>query len=396
MKHQYSTDGFLKKSLQWLTDTIVDAYVIIFSNKQEYKEYPEPRSILFITLGHLGDALILSYVFPLIHSRYPNAHIDVLTGEWSKPILVTNPYVRKIIIYNHFRQNRAEISFLKKIKDQINSSRAALKIIRSQNYDISIEGRISHPNGNLLCYRGKVNRRIGFGSGGFGSLLTDEISFPERTNFHMLEAILCELQKIGINKTFTTIIPYFYTPREIAPKEHPLKALFNIAFIILNPETGKKVSLNRSMSKEFWLKIIQNILNNTNYHIVICGTSQKSNGLFDYISLHLPKSKNRIVNAVQKLSLEEFFLLSKYSKVALTLDSLAAHMCTINCHTISFYKNCIGTLFFPIPNKKAFIIHNTFLSRDSEIHPNIRTSFIKDIESEDTYELVKEIITKLF
>lgn len=389
MKHQYSTIGFLKRSIQLITDFFVDLF-IKFYKKDIPEKFAEPQRILIIALGHLGDVLILSYIFPLIKTRFPHAQLDILTGEWCQPVLKNNPYIDNIIFYNHTRQIRANIPIWKKVILHWKSSVSAQKIITSKKYNLSIEGRISHPNGNLICYRSNITRRIGFGSGGFGSLLTDEVLFPQKKNFHMLEAILEEIKKIGINTSLSTLKPYYFFSEEILQKKHPFDAYFSDDFIILHSETGKKEKLNRTMGKEFWLKIMRIILQYNNYKIIICGTSNRSKELFEYFALKIANSKERIINAVQKLTIDEFCILSKYAQVALTLDSFAAHMCAINCNTISFYKNCIGTLFFPISNKKAVVIHNIISSQSAEIHPNIRNYYVNEIESEVTFELIEK------
>lgn len=389
MKHQYATSGFLQRSLQLITDFVVDLFLKLL-NKKTKEKYKEPQRILLVSLGHLGDVLILSYIFPLIKSHFPNSQLDILVGEWCQPLLKKNPYINNIIIYNHSRQNRADIPIWEKVILHWKSSVNAIRTITSQKYDLSIEGRISHPNGNLICYRGNIQRRIGFGSGGFGSLLTDEVLFPHKENFLMLEAILEEIKKIGINTTLSSIRPYYFIPNEILKKEHTFSTNINDTYIIVHPETGKKDGLNRTIRKEFWLKIVQIILNNTNFKIFLCGTSNKSIELFEYLVCNMTDSNDRIINTIQKLTIDEFCMLSKYAKVALTLDSFAAHICAIYCDTISFYNNCIGTLYFPISNRKATVIHNYLSSQEAKVHFNIYDYYVKNIESSDSIKIIEK------
>ncbi|MCW9064863.1 MAG: hypothetical protein OQJ78_01095, partial [Ignavibacteriaceae bacterium] len=344
MKHQYRTKGFWKKSIQQFVDFFIDLYAKIFVDKNVSEEYEYPQNILFISLGHLGDALIGSYLFPLIRERYPNAQIDVLAGEWCKPVLQNNPYVRKLIYFNHFRMNRSEISWWKKIRIHIMSSRSTLKIICSQHYNLSIEGRISHPNGNLFCYRGNIKRRIGFGSGGFGSLLTEEVPLSAGPDCHFLQAELEALKKIGINKKLEDIRPYFFISEKLAKEKHPFESYFRESFLVIHPESGYPL---RMMSEEFWLSIIKKILEIGGNKIFLCGTSTKSIELYNFLLSNIPNAKENIINTVQRLSIDEFYLLTEHAKLAITIESLPSHLCSINCKTISFYKDGAGSLFFP-------------------------------------------------
>ena len=138
------------------------------------------------------------------------------------------------------------------------------------------------------------------------------------------------------------------------------------------------------------------MLKNTKYKIIVCGTSQKSSEFFEFIKSNSIEGKTRVLNAVQKLSLDEFFLLSQNAITAITVDSLAAHFCAINCNTISFYKNGFGALYFPISNNKVTIIHNHLPSKDSKIMDTIESYYVEDVESKETHELFERIIMNVY
>ena len=388
LKHQYTTEGFWKRNLQRFVDFIVDLYAKFFVKRIIKNESVNPQKILFVSLGHLGDALIGSYVFPLIHKRFQNVELDVLTNEWCKPVLENNPYVKSIIFHNHIRGNRTNISFWRRLKQHYISSKKVLKKIRSNNYDLSIEGRISHPNGNLICYRGKIKRRIGFGSGGFGSLLTEEISLPEAPDFHFLQAVLEEITKVGIHKKIAEIHPYFFISKKTLYKKHMFESYFDETYLIVNPESGYPL---RMMSQKFWLEIVKMILKSGKHKIFLCGTTIKSNDLYEFLILNFPGEKANVINAVQKLSIDEYFLLTEHAKLSITVESFPAHLCSINCKTISFFKDGAGSLFFPIPNKPLAVIHNDISSRQSKIHPLILNYYVKELESAETYSIFENV-----
>lgn len=392
MKHQYKTEIFWKKCSQSIIDFIFDIFVILFLKIEKQKELKKTEKILFIVLAQLGDALVMSYVFPFIRERFPASRIDVLAGEWTKPIFENNPYIKDIIFFNHIRMNRKESSLLKKIYNHLNSSKSAVKKIRVEEYDISIEGGVTHPNGNILSYRGKVKKRIGFGSGGYGSLLTDEVPFPTHSGFHILEALLEELKIVGINKKLANIRPYFYSLYNSLSQNHPFYIYNYEPFIIIHPESGNS---NRLLSEKFWLEVTKIIIGARDYKILICGTSQKSIELFNLLVANLYNNNRQIVNAVQKLSLSDFFLLSKYSKAVITAESLPAHLSAISCKTLSIYKNGSGSFFFPIPNIDTTVIHNHSPSKNVRIHNKIRNYYVNNFESEESFKIIVNFIKTL-
>lgn len=393
MRHQYKTESSLKKNVQAFIDFFVDLYSKIFVRKINTSWNTNPEKILFVTIAQLGDALVESYVFPLIKERYPKASLDVLTCSWCKPILEHNPYIRNLIFFDHFRMNRVEKSFFKKIARHISTSRSALKNIRIEKYDLSIEAGLTHPNGNLLCYRGKVKRRIGSGSGGFGSLLTDEVPFPAKNGFHILEALLDKLRRLGIDRKLEEIKPYYITSNIDNQELQQFASFINDPFVLIHPESGNS---KRLMSDKFWLDIVGNILNLKKFRVVVCGTSERSRELVRYFLSNLKDSKEWIIDLVGKISLNEFFLLGKKAKATITLESLAAHLCSINCRTISFYKNGSGAFFFPIPNKNTTIIHNHSLSKELKTHPSLQNFYINDFDSKKTIEIVNDFLKNVF
>lgn len=390
MIHQYITTSKLKKTIHFIIDWLVDIYVKLFLNISDV-EINNPPKIVFFSLGHLGDALILSYVFPLVKESYPNSTIDVVAPEWCSPILKNNPFLRKVITHNTFHENRSPINFLRKFLLQFNSLRKVIKELREQQYDLSIEGRISYPNGNRIAFRSKIKKRIGFGSGGFGSLLTNEIKFPEGNSFHLLEAILKELRVIGIKKQLSDIKSYYNCNVETSKEFSSLISSITQPFLILHFETGNP---NRNVNADFLIKVVKKIVEKTKFNLIICGISNESNKFYKSLLSIVPNSNDSLINAVNKLSIDELFELSKYAKAAFTLESLPAHLCAINCETISFYNNGAGSLFFPISNKKANVIHNHSNSKYCN-QPNIKNYFVKDMESTETYEIVEKLLSEI-
>ena len=392
MKHQYKTEVLWKKYTQMFLDFGVDIYAKFFVRIKTEIIFSEPKKILFVTMAQLGDALIESYVFPFLKERYPNAEIDVLTSGWCKQIYENNPYVRSIIYFNHFRMNRSERSYYRKILNHIKTKRQALRTIRSNQYDLSIEGGVTHPNGNILCYRGRIKRRVGSGSGGFGGLLTDEVLLPQKKGFHILEALLNGLKVIGIERKLEDIRPYFTISQKVSNEIHPFHEYLEGPFVIIHPESG---NIKKTINNEFWFQVVKNMLASTNCRIMFCGTSRATSELVAILLSVNPTANGRIIDTVRKLSLDELFVLGKHAKAALTVDSLAAHFCSINCNTISFYYNSAGSYFFPISNKKAIIIHNHLPSKDLYVHPTLESHFVENIDSDETVNLANKFILEL-
>lgn len=391
MKHAYLTDIAWKRSLQACTDSLVDLYASLFiTGEDSNKSLPRNPKILFISLGHLGDALLLSYIFPLVKQRYPGCAIDVLTASWCVPVLKNNPYIRTIHCFDHLRTNRSKRSWWKKYRLHRSAFHQVLRDLRAQAYDVSIEGRVHYPNGNLIAYRGNVHRRIGFGSGGCGGLLTTEISLPESGSYHLLQAIIKEIECIGIHATIEEIQPYLTISPDYSNKACDKGS--GTGYILFHPECGAK---KKELTQAFVEKLLNTLLDASPFHLIICGVLPETSEFADSFCRTFPKSAPRITNLAGKLSLDEFFKCSEQAAAAVTVDSFAAHFCAIACPVFSIFKNGSGALYFPLSPKKTIVVHNSPNSSRIRICDTIESHYMTDVESEQTLKILTDFIGKV-
>ncbi|WP_394994767.1 glycosyltransferase family 9 protein, partial [Emticicia sp.] len=237
-----------------IMDFFVDIYANLFYKKR--KNAPinnnSPR-ILIASLGHLGDALTVTYMFPLIKKAYPDAKIDLLTAQWCEPVNQHNTYIDKIIYINHFQTNRRKISRWKKIKDFYQTFRQALPILREGTYDYYIDIRYSDAVAHFVLPFIKAKKSYGFARRGLGGLLDKEFDVPTH-EFHHFDMYLMLLREIGVKGTLADIEPYFLIPSNVTVEKIQQKiALPNTPYLMLFPETGGE---QKQIRVDFWAKII--------------------------------------------------------------------------------------------------------------------------------------------
>lgn len=93
-------------------------------------------SILIFRLDHMGDMVYTFQAIENLRDAYPNSKISLVTGSWNRALLVNNPGVDSLIIYDspmHAR-NREEAAGL---RDRI----ALLKLLWKQKFDLVISFR---------------------------------------------------------------------------------------------------------------------------------------------------------------------------------------------------------------------------------------------------------------
>lgn len=343
----------------WLKDIFVDIYAKLIY-KPRLKNFPNnaTKKILFFNSGHLGDALIMSYCFPEIKKKYPDAIIDVVCGEWCKFVFDKNPLVRKVIVQNHFMTSRSPISEFKKYINHFKTARSAVKELKNENYDFSIDVRYSGGVSHWILPFIKVKKSYGFGSRGYGGLLEKEFFLPD-SQFHTYEMLSMLLKEIDVETNLSNAQPYLPFANENLEK---LQQKVNISSntLLIFPEAGEQA---RMFDNDFWTKFCSKILENTSYELLFCGEKPFTESLFHDLQNQLPNFKDRLLFA-GKLRLSEVAALPQIAAAAIVLDSFPAHLCPISCNTLVLGKKAAGFHFFPLNNYETFMIHDHTLSKD--------------------------------
>lgn len=364
-------------------DFFVDIYAKLFYKKRKLEPIDNhyPR-ILVASLGHLGDALTVTYMFPLIRKTYPNAKIDLLSAQWCEPVNQHNEYINQTIYINHFQTNRRKISKWEKIKDFYRTARAALSILQQNTYDYYIDIRYSDAVAHFVLPFIKVKKAYGFARRGLGGLLDTEFDVPTH-EFHHFDMYLMLLRAIGVEVTFADIKPYFALPATISTEK--IKQIITVpdaAYLMVFPESGGE---HKQLKVEFWAKMIETILLQNDLSILFCGQTSLSSQIIALIdnSYH-----SKLIDTSSKININEIAHLSKSASFALTLDSFPEHLCCIFCKTITIFKGT-GYPFFPLADFSVFLIHNHKPSiRLVFERKNVEVLYQENIETEAVQQLI--------
>ena len=360
-----------------LLDVLADAYGRRFhkQRKRTQGNVGQPRFLL-MTSGHLGDALTLSYLFPLIRQQFPTCVIDVVAGAWCDPILAGNPYIRRLIHLNHSRSNRSADTKLAKWKDYFLTTWKAIARLTTETYTTSVDIRFVDSTMHFLLPFIQVNWAVGYGSRGLGGLLDKELTLPDE-EFHHLTAILNLLGAIGVEADLRDVRPYFDFPakaRQTLLTKLPLLLNNSRPIVLLCPESG---SNSRFLPDTFWREMAGHLLATTDSVLIGCGQMPQTTRLLADIAQDNPTTHGRIHNTVGQLSLSELAALSEHASVALTLESLPAHLCAVFCPVISFFYEGTGLQFFPLSTYPVLVFHNHLPSRDLTLdRPGFVSSYV--------------------
>jgi heptosyltransferase-2 len=170
----------------WATVWLARLAASVFGCRDS-KRSQSPRSILLVQLDHLGDAVLSTGFVAALRHAYPHARIDVLASHVSAELFracrqIDRVYVSRVNRLARGRRTGWVVSML------FWGWR-----LRCNRYDLAIDLRGEFPVAIILWLTG-ARRRLGWGSGGGGFLLTHQPRFVwGRHEVLSRQALLAEL-----------------------------------------------------------------------------------------------------------------------------------------------------------------------------------------------------------
>lgn len=277
-----------------------------------------PRSILLMKPDHLGDLVMLTAVLPLLAEHYPDAAIDILCGPWGGAVLENNPSIRRLIPFHHILYDRRKTSSGRKLLDFWKSIMHALKVMREERYDLCLNLRDAGGDLILLARLGGCRHIVGHGTGGFRTLLDEEVVWHEGR--HEVEHYLEVLGSLGIVAGLADLHCQLYP--QPADGELVSRLLTEVvggeSFVVIHPGSGDRRKLRPAAA---WAQLIDGL--DASLQVVVTGSGEEEQHLFAEIAA---LSTRKPLSLVGALSVTQLYLLLQRAVHVYTLDSLAAHL----------------------------------------------------------------------
>ncbi len=155
---------------------------------------PDPgrvREVLVVRLDHLGDVVFATAALGPLRSLYPEARVTALVGPWSAPLLLHHPEIDEVVVFRNPWFDRTGRATERDVID-------VLQWIRGRRFDVGLDLR-GDPRIIGLLALGGVGYRIGYGWGGGGFLLSQELDHPP--GVHQVERNVAPVQALGWQRT---------------------------------------------------------------------------------------------------------------------------------------------------------------------------------------------------
>lgn len=165
-------------------------------------EKARPASILVIEYWNLGDLVILIPFLRKLRNGFPNAHITLLVNGNLPSFLERQGLVDDFVpIRVPWAQHFSRWQKYNPISGLWLPFLKAIGGLRKRNFDMAFSGRMDIRD-NFLLWLSGARRRIGYGFGGGGFLLTDCVD-PDLSRPHRTDVWLQLLNALGFEKAAT-------------------------------------------------------------------------------------------------------------------------------------------------------------------------------------------------
>jgi lipopolysaccharide heptosyltransferase II len=202
-RNNYDTDALALASLVkygpvrlWLS-RLFEVLLLPFvrlGNLRNESRGSEPKSILVVEYWNLGDFVMLTPFLKNLRLHYPKAHIAIVASPRIIPLLEGQGLVDEIVPVNMpwaRPLSRRKKYFSRYWGEYVR----CIARLRASRFDLGFTVRADIRD-NFLLWITRVKRRVGYGYGYGGSLLTDVVK-PDLTRPHYLERWLTLLEHLG-------------------------------------------------------------------------------------------------------------------------------------------------------------------------------------------------------
>jgi heptosyltransferase II len=187
-----------KRMLIWVIEAILRPVVVGLEwlRRPPRNADGEINKILVMEYWNLGDIVMLTPFLRNLRIQYPDASITLLTSPKCAPLIEQQELVDQVICvrvpwaqhYSHWRKyNPFSLLWFELLR--------TLKFLHAQRFDLAFTARADIRE-NFIIWLAQVARRVGYGFGGGGFLLTDTVT-PDLHHPHFSNRWLRLLEHVG-------------------------------------------------------------------------------------------------------------------------------------------------------------------------------------------------------
>lgn len=167
--------------------------------------------ILLVRNDNIGDVILTTPLFEAIKQKYPDAYLAVMCAGYSKEVLLDNPLIDKLYIYEKSKHHNG---FLNKLKCWLGQAKMILDIQKEKfDWAIGIRSSFSRSNADLVLASLAKNRVVRLPKNGKKPFGFNYFIDKEAVNKHEVERSFDCLEPLEIKNNNNK--PLIFIPQSI-------------------------------------------------------------------------------------------------------------------------------------------------------------------------------------
>ncbi len=273
--------------------------------------------ILLIKLGAIGDVVRITPVAKALKEKYPNCHLTWLVDKVSKELLVANPYIDRLLVYDFetYMQLVAE-KFDLMINLEKDPKTCALGMHCQAKKKI---GYALSPNGYIIPFNKEVQEHFEMCMDNYGKKTVNRKSYQQ---------LMFEICGLDYNKNDYEL----YLPEGEREFMQEFKDKNNIldGEVIIGMNTGcGPVYPHKKWTDEGYEEIIRRLRSKHNAKFIFFGTKSEieiNKKIINDLSQEYPDANTFLFDMTNKTTLTEFAWLLKNCNIVITGDTSGLHI----------------------------------------------------------------------
>ncbi|WP_312241690.1 putative lipopolysaccharide heptosyltransferase III [Pantoea sp.] len=277
-----------------------------------------PHNILLIKLRHHGDMLLTTPAINALHQRYPQANIDVLLYQETRPMLEAHPVVRHLHVIDRKWKNAGRWRKLRHERD-------LLAAVRASRYDLVIN-LADQWRSALITRLSGAPVRIGFAfkkrdNAFWRACHTHLVSTDNHSQLHTVEQNMAALAPLGIAAAGAKVSMH-YSQADWRQVQTQLQR-HNIAapWIVVQP-TSRWVF--KCWDDEKFAAVIDSLAQQGHQVLLTAAPDKKELAMIDHIR-SLCRSQH-VVSVAGQFTLPQLAALIDHAQLFIGVDSAPMHM----------------------------------------------------------------------
>ncbi len=269
------------------------------------------KRILITRTDRIGDLVLSTPVFEAIKRSYPDAKIYVIVLPGNADVLLGNPYIDEVFLYDKRGKHKSIISTI-----------AFARSIRKYKFDLAIH---LHPTNraHMISFFAGIPIRVGYNRN-YGLLLTHKIADLKHEGRKHESVYNFDLLKfVGIEEPVNPLRPFFPISGENADSFNNILQYEKIGlskFFVVFPGAS---CCSKKWSLKNFVEVTRTLINKYGYKVVVIGGEGELE-LARTFSSNI--NSQQVVNLVAKLSLKELGVLFSRADFMISNDSGPAHI----------------------------------------------------------------------